>query len=201
MNEKKKFITSKNKDSKLSSQLKNPEVRYKISVSNSDDKKDIINNNYENNNTNTNNNSERPIYTNTDNNSNFDFAVNDEVSPNENFSIKLYDNEKPVSNTNSNNNLQKILPDNIYINNLNINYLGSPSEKKEENSKKNEKKFHNLEISSQSTTLEINSSYENINEITLNKYISDIDFRKEAKEYLIEKSRQYDSKLNQYESK
>ena len=201
MNEKKKFITSKNKDSKLSSQLKNPEVRYKISVSNSDDKKDIINNNYENNNTNTNNNSERPIYTNTDNNSNFDFAVNDEVSPNENFSIKLYDNEKPVSNTNSNNNLQKILPDNIYINNLNINYLGSPSEKKEENSKKIEKKFHNLEISSQSTTLEINSSYENINEITLNKYISDIDFRKEAKEYLIEKSRQYDSKLNQYESK
>ena len=195
-NEKKKFITSKNKDSKLSSQQKNPEVRYKISVSNSEDKRDIINKNSENNNTNTNNNSERPIYTNTDNNSNFDFAVNDEISPNENFSIKLYDNEKPVSNTNSNNNLQKILPDNIYINNLNINYLGSPSEKKEENSKKIEKKFHNLEISSQSTTLEINSSYENINEITLNKYISNIDFRKEAKEYLIEKSKQYDSKLN-----
>ena len=60
--------------------------------------------------------------------------------------------------------------------------------------KKVEKKiFKDLEISSNST-LEINSSYENINEITGNKYINYIEFRKETKEFLIEKANQYDIK-------
>ena len=58
-----------------------------------------------------------------------------------------------------------------------------------------EKKFDFLKISN-STSIEINSSYENINEITLNKYISHHEFRKETKEFLIEKAQQYDSKMN-----
>ena len=178
----------KNKESKKSTYYKG----YKISILQADEKKDI---NSDNSDINSNNNKEKPSDTNTDNNSsNFDFVVNDEISPGENFSIKLYDNDKPnfINNINK---LQKIIPDNIYINNLNINYLNAGPEKNKDNSKELEKKFDFLKISN-STSIEINSSYENINEITLNKYISYYEFRKETKEFLIEKAKQYDSKMN-----
>ena len=128
-----------------------------------------------------------------DNNiSNLDFIANDEILPNENFNIKIYEDEKPKSNMN---NLLKILPDNIYINHLNINYLGLPLEKKENVEKKLEKKiFNNLNIFSNSN-LEINSSYENINEITSNKYISDYELRKETKNFLLEKCKMSNLKI------
>ena len=53
--------------------------------------------------------------------------------------------------------------------------------------------FNELKISSNSS-FEIQSSYENINEITLNKYISDHNLREETKVYLEEKCKFYDKK-------
>jgi hypothetical protein len=55
------------------------------------------------------------------------------------------------------------------------------------NGKIEKKMFNNLEISSSITTLEINSSYENINEITYNKYITNKDLRNETIKFLKEK--------------
>ena len=49
------------------------------------------------------------------------------------------------------------------------------------------KVFSNLEISSSISTLEINSSYENINDITYNKYIANNDLRNETIKFLKEK--------------
>ena len=91
-----------------------------------------INNNKENNNNDREKEKDNELDKN-ENESNFDFIVNDEIHSNESFNIKIYDDEKPKSNQN---NIQKIIPDNIYINNLNINYLGMPLEKKDENPKK-----------------------------------------------------------------
>ena len=99
------------------------------------------------------------------------------------------------------------MPDNIYINNLNINYLGIPLEQKNNIPKKEEKnKFKYLTISSSESTLEINSSYENINVITSYKYISDNDLRIDTKNYLLERSKMSLTKLENinykpYESK
>ena len=190
--------TSKIKSSKYNnnSLISNSKLNSNKENNNSlmDDSK--INNNKENNNNDREKEKDNELDKN-ENESNFDFIVNDEIHSNESFNIKIYDDEKPKSNQN---NIQKIIPDNIYINNLNINYLGMPLEKKDENPKKIEKKiFKDLEISSNST-LEINSSYENINEITANKYINYYEFRKEIKEFLIEKSKQYDTKkaFNKY---
>ena len=134
---------------------------------------------------------ENNINKNIESDSNYDFIVNDEIHSDESFNIKIYDDEKSKANNNI-----KIIPDNIYINNLNINYMGTPPEKKEENPKQIDKKiFSNLKIFSCST-LEIDSSYENINEITNNKYINYYEFRKETKDFLIEKATQYDNKMN-----
>ena len=51
------------------------------------------------------------------------------------------------------------------------------------------KKFVTLEISSSESTLEIDSSYENINEISNNKYIYDNDLRDMTKKFIIKKSK------------
>ena len=123
---------------------------------------------------------------------NIDMAVNDEILPEEKFNIQLYEDEKPKGKLNV---LQKIIPDNIYINNLNINYLGMALEKKENVPEKAEKKkFDILSICSIST-VNINSSYENIDDITSHKYITNYELRAETKNFLIEKCKIFNSKI------
>ena len=116
--------------------------------------------------------------------------VNDELLPGENFNIQIPDDERPK---NCITNFQKIISDKIYINQLNIidmDCLKVPLIQQNNsiniNGKIEKKMFNNLEISS-STTLEINSSYENINEITYYKYITNNDLRNETIKFLKEK--------------
>jgi hypothetical protein len=112
-------------------------------------------------------------------------SVNDEILPEEKFSLQIYEDEKPNGKINS---LQKILPDNIYINNLNINYMGVPLKQNTHETEKKEKKtFDKLSISSSISTLTINSSYENINEITAHRYINNNELRMETRHFLLEK--------------
>ena len=114
-----------------------------------------------------------------------DMSVNDEILPEEIFNLQIYEDEKPNGKIN---NLQKILPDNIYINNLNINYMGVPLKQNTHETEKKEKKtFDKLSISSSISTLTINSSYENINEITAHRYINNIELRMETRHFLLEK--------------
>ena len=155
---------------------KNEKSGYKIFVSKLEDN-EIKNNNLVNN-------DDYSNYNN--NNENLEFSVNDEILPNENFNIRLYEDEKIKEKEI---NIQKVLPDNIYINNLNINYLGVPLEQQKNIQKKKEKNiFKYLSISTESS-LEISSSYENINVITSYKYISDNDLRIDTKNYLLERSK------------
>ena len=115
-----------------------------------------------------------------------DMTVNDEILPGETFNIQLYEDEKLKGKIN---NIQNILTDKIYINNVNINYLGKPLKQKKDVPKKTKKKiFNNLSVSSIST-LNINSSYENIDEITSHKYITNCELRTETKKFLLEKCR------------
>jgi len=190
-----KISSNNNLEDKLKSHIKksifqqNEKSGYKIFVSKLEDN-EVKKNNSECNN---NNNIE-----------NFEFSVNDEILPNVNFNIKIYEDEKIKEKEI---NIKKILPDNIYINNLNINYLGIPLEQKNNIQKKEEKnKFKYLTISSSESTLEINSTYENINVITSYKYISDNDLRIDTKNYLLERSKMSLTKLENinykpYESK
>jgi len=117
--------------------------------------------------------------------------VNDELLPGENFNIKIPDDERPK---NCITNIQKIISDKIYINQLNIigmDCLKVPLIQQNNNISINrqiEKKiFSNLQISSSISTLEINSSYENINELTYHKYITNNDLRNETIKFLKEK--------------
>lgn len=110
--------------------------------------------------------------------------INDEIYPGEHSPIYLYDNGNSNDKKNHPIKNPKIVNDNIYINNLNIigtNYLGGHAilEQKLKN-------FHNLEISLESS-VEIKSTYENINEITNYQYIRDIKLKEETKEFLISK--------------
>ena len=140
-------------------------------------------------------------------NCDLNLIINDEIYPGELFNIKLFDDEKPkkaiersIISNNININKQ-ILKDGVYINNLNIigtNYLGSSSDKNKDLKEKIEKlefeliekkKFDTLEISSSESTMEIYSSYENINEISRNKYIYDYDLRDMTKHFIIKNSK------------
>ena len=136
---------------------------------------------------------------------NLDMEVNNEIYPGEIFELKLFDDEKPkkstdnkniiLNNMNINNKTEKV-SESVYINNFNIigkNYIGiniEDQKKLEEKIKLLElelqkiKKFNKLEISSSVSTLEINSSYENINEISDNTYIIDAELRESTKQYI-----------------
>ena len=142
-------------------------------------------------------------------NNNLNLVINDEIYPDELFNLELFDDkesknlikERNIISNNVNINHKSVLSDGIYIKNLNIigtNYLGSSSEKnkglqdkikKLEFELKQKKKFVTLEISSSESTLEIDSSYENINEISNNKYIYDNDLRDMTKKFIIKKSK------------
>ena len=114
-----------------------------------------------------------------------DMSINDEILPEEKFNIQIHEDEKPSGKINV---LQQLLPDNIYINNLNINYMGVPLKQNiNEPEKKEKKNFDNLSISSSISTFTINSSYENINEITSHKYINNNELRMETRHFLLEK--------------
>lgn len=108
-------------------------------------------------------------------------------------------NIKNINNNiinNTKNEIASFCSEKIYIKNLNIidnNYIEQILQKHENNlnernkkPKSEEKKFTCLEISSVST-MEINSSYENINKITNFSYISDDNLRKNTKNFLLEK--------------
>ena len=84
------------------------------------------------------------------------------------------------------------------MNIIGTNYLGSSSDKNKDLKEKIEKlefeliekkKFDTLEISSSESTMEIYSSYENINEISRNKYIYDYDLRDMTKHFIIKNSK------------
>jgi len=149
-------------------------------------------------------------------NNNLNLVINDEIYPDELFNLELFDDEKPknilkernIISNKININHRPVLSDGVYINNLNIigtNYLGSSSEqnkslqekiKKLEFELKQKKKFVTLEISSSESTLKIDSSYENINEISSNKYIYDNDLRDMTKKFIIKKCKISNKELN-----
>ena len=110
--------------------------------------------------------------------------INDEIYSGESFNLHI--NDGKIKNTNQINN--NFYPQKIYINNLNI--FENPNKNKEKALNSEEKKFKNLEISSAST-IDINSSYENINQITNYNYISDDDLRKKTKKFLMEECNIY----------
>ena len=70
--------------------------------------------------------------------SNLDMTVNDEIFPEEKFNIQLYEDEKPKETIN---NINNNIHDNIYINNLSINYLRKSSKNKKFHLKKAKKKY------------------------------------------------------------
>ena len=148
-------------------------------------------------------------------NNNLNLEINDEIYQDELFNIELFDDEKTKKKLKDKNIIENIsninravLSDGLYINNLNIikaNYLGSSSKKNKslqdkikelEFELKQKKKFNLLEISSSESTLEIGSSYENINEISNNKYISDNELRDMTKEFIIQKCKLSNNEIN-----
>ena len=144
--------------------------------------------------------------------------INDELYPGEDFIIKSYDNENLKNlkedkniNTNTKSNIlkrlqsTKIYSDKVYINNYNI--YKSPyiqtcynnnnfNVKNEYFESKKPKIFENLEISSSISTLDINSSYENINKITNNRYISNEELKSKTKKFLLEECLKLDNIVN-----
>jgi hypothetical protein len=134
---------------------------------------------------------------------NFNYEINDEIYPGETFNLdichdnkpkSIYENKNILSNNININNMHEYLSEPVYINNLNIiGNLNNDSHEKKEleekikklekelNSKKN---FEKLEISSSESTLEIDSSYENINAISNNQYISNYFLRDITKEFI-----------------
>ena len=121
--------------------------------------------------------------------------INDEIYPGENSIIKEYKNEKTkkIKHTKKNEipKIPNIISDNVYINNFNI--IKSPyfetyynNNYNIQNFDKNEiKKFKSLKITSLISTINIKSSYQNINKITNNKYISNEQLQLKTKNFLI----------------
>ena len=120
--------------------------------------------------------------------------INDELYPGEILNHSI--NNSIINLKSPKSDIKRFHNEKIYIKNLNIienNYLGQIFDKKENTieksnkSKSEEKKnsFDSLEISLEST-MEINSSYENINKITNYQYISDNNLRKKTKMFLLD---------------
>ena len=117
--------------------------------------------------------------------------INDEIYPGEDFIINTYGSEKSNFKFIKKSECQNIISDKVYINNFNI--IKSPvyetyfnNNYNIQNLDKNEKIFKNLEISSTASTLEINSTYENLNCITNNRYSSNGELQKRTKAFLLE---------------
>ena len=122
--------------------------------------------------------------------------INDELYPGEILNVDHSINNSIINLNTPKSDVKRFYNEKIYIKNLNIienNYLGQIFDKKENaneksnKSKSEEKKnsFNSLEISLEST-MEINSSYENINKITNYQYISDNNLRKKTKIFLLD---------------
>ena len=104
--------------------------------------------------------------------------------------------------------MHEYLSEPVYINNLNIignlNTNNNSQEKKEleekikklENELNSKKNFKNLEISSSESTLEIDSSYENINIIANNQFITNHYLRDATKEFIRNKIFNHDKIIN-----
>ena len=139
------------------------------------------------------------------NNFNYDKEINDEIYPGEDFNLKIYRIEKPkIMENNSNiilNNLNINKPEkaeSVFINHFNIigqNYITSNFEEinilKEKIRKlefelelNKKKKFNQLEITYSESAFEIDSSYENINLISENKYILKAELRDLTKQFI-----------------
>ena len=148
---------------------------------------------------------------------NFNYQVNDEIYPGEIFNLQLFNDNKPkciydnkniLSNNININNVHEYLSEPVYINNLNIignlNTNNNSQEKKEleekikklENELNSKKNFKNLEISSSESTLEIDSSYENINIIANNQFITNHYLRDATKEFIRNKIFNHDKIIN-----
>ena len=122
--------------------------------------------------------------------------INDELYPGEILNVDHSINNSIMNLNTPKSDVKRFYNEKIYIKNLNIienNYLGQIFDKKENaneksNKPKSEEKknsFNSLEISLEST-MEINSSYENINKITNYQYISDNNLRKKTKIFLLD---------------
>ena len=118
--------------------------------------------------------------------------INDEIYPGEDFIINTYESEKSHNIKFIKKEYPNIISDKVYINNFNI--IKSPifetyynNNYNLQNLDKNEKKvFKNLKISSTASTLEINSTYENLNCITKNRYALNGELQKRTKLFLLE---------------
>ena len=139
--------------------------------------------------------------------------INDEIYPGEAFNIKIYNNEKPktfeengnikIYNFNIDNFSQSIFNNNI--NKIGIKCRNTISEEKKRLEEKikmlefeliKKNKFNTLKISSSVSTIEINSSYENINKISDNKYILDGELRELTKNFIQNKIKIWNKPLN-----
>ena len=124
------------------------------------------------------------------------------IKPYEN---KTINNIKEDTNSNSKENTNsdivkriqstKIYSDKVYINNFNIYktpYIqtcynnNNFNVKNEYFESKKPRVFEKLEISNSISKIDINSSYENINKITNNRYISNEELKSKTKKFLIE---------------
>ena len=130
--------------------------------------------------------------------------INDEIYPGEEFIIKNYENEIPknIIITNKDEST-KIITDNVYINNYNI--IKTPSYKaffnnnyniqNNNDEKEKNKIFENLKISSSISIIEINSSYENINQITNNIYLTNNELKIKTKNFLLNECKQIEEQI------
>jgi len=155
-------------------------------------------------------------------NDELNLVINNEIYSDELFGPEYFNDEKPKEEKETkerniiksiNINHSPIVKDGVYINNLNIietKYLDSSSEKNKDLQEKIKKlelelkqknKFDILEISSTESTIEIDSCYENINEISNNKYLYDKDLRDMTKKFIIRKSKISNKQVNSISGK
>ena len=153
------------------------------------------------------------------NNINYKYdEINDELYPGEDFIIKPYENKKiknikeaMSTKANSNSNIvkriqsTKIYSDKVYINNFNIYktpniqtcYNNNNNFKvKNEYKESKPRVFEKLEIAYSISKIDIKSSYENINKITNNRYISNEELKSKTKKFLMEECLILDNQLN-----
>ena len=181
-----------NSNNQILKKINNSSQSSKSSESNSDESNSSINgsknsSNTDNNKSNIDNNS-KEIFNNSNNivrtiktkdslklnNTN---DIYEELQPSENYKMNKNDGNK-INNSCIQNNFYN---EKIYIKNLNI--YENKSLNGKDKSEEKRYSFKNLEISSEST-LDIYSSYENINKLTNYSYISDNDLRQKTKKFL-----------------
>ena len=184
--------SSKTSNNSISSEIQSPINNFNKKCNNDSDKNINIKNKFFNSIIKNESNKIKDIKANNSFNKKSLEDINEEIYLGEDFNIQLYNDSKII---NSKKEIKKFCPDKIYINNLNIfenNYLEQIFQNQKNNisektnkSKSEEKNnyYKSLKISSESI-MQIDSSYENINQLTNYNYISDDDLRQKTKKFL-----------------